>query len=68
MLLNHKRIHYITNGLDIASKHGHTAILDWFKNSGFEFKYSKYAIDWASQQIHDNYYNSLIESGRPIND
>jgi hypothetical protein len=24
-------------------------ILEWFKNSGYEFKYDKYAIIWALQ-------------------
>ena len=27
-------------GLDLASANNHTIILDWFKKSGFEFKYS----------------------------
>ena len=35
-------------GIDIASEFGHVNILEWFKNSGFEFKYSVEAIDSAS--------------------
>ena len=31
-----------------ASDYGHLHILEWFKNSGFEFKYDKHAINvWA---------------------
>ena len=34
--------------VDLASKNGHIAVLEWFKNSEYEFKYTDDAIDWAS--------------------
>ena len=30
-----------------ASIYGHISVLEWFRNSGYEFIYSKYAINWA---------------------
>ena len=48
---NNKNI-FIHNGLEITSENGHIAILGWFKNSGFEFKYGKCAINSASQNGH----------------
>ena len=47
---NNKNI-IIHNGLDITSKNGHIFVLDWFKNSGLEFKYDD-AINDASQNGH----------------
>ena len=35
-----------------ASNYGHIQVLEWFKNSGYEFKYSKYAINRASYYRH----------------
>ena len=44
-----------TNGLiDWASENGHVNVLEWFKNSGYEFKYTSNAIDWASENGHVN--------------
>ena len=31
--------------IENASKYGNVYVLNWFKNSGFKFKYSYYAID-----------------------
>ena len=40
---------FISNiGINLASVNGHINILEWYKNSGLEFKYTEYAIDWAS--------------------
>src|SRR5271169_5590623 len=38
----------INDGIDWASEYGHLQILEWFKNFGFEFKYSDRAINYAS--------------------
>ena len=35
-----------------ASKYGNVDVLNWFKNSGFEFKYFENAINWASKNNH----------------
>ena len=32
---------YNEGAINNASLNGHVAVLDWFKNSGFEFKYDK---------------------------
>jgi hypothetical protein len=34
--------------MDWASQYGHVAVLEWWKNSGLECKWSKDAMDWAS--------------------
>ena len=36
------------DAINWASKNGHIAVLEWFKNSEYEFKYTDDAIDWAS--------------------
>ena len=41
-----------TDIITISSKHGSISLLEWFKNSGYEFKYTFYAIDWASRNGH----------------
>ena len=38
--------------INCASGDGHLHILEWFKNSGFEFKYEKNTITNASQNGH----------------
>jgi hypothetical protein len=40
------------NIVEYASKYGHVEVLEWFKNSGYEFKYSAYAITAASENGH----------------
>lgn len=51
-----KNYHYLggqnilfKHAIDYASQNGHVQILEWFKNTGFMFKYSNYAIDFASE-------------------
>ena len=48
-----------------ASFNGHIQVLEWFKNSGYEFKYSKNAIIWASKnkkiQVLEWFKNSGYE-------
>ena len=65
---NNKNI-FIHNGLEITSENGHIMILDWFKNSEFEFKHNEYAINNASQNGHiavlDWFKNSGFEFKYP---
>ena len=42
---------YSINAIDLAAKHGHIHILDWFENSGYEFKYEDAIIN-ASENGH----------------
>ncbi len=42
------------NAINMASEYGHVDVLEWFKNSGFEFRYSELAIKWASEKGHTN--------------
>ena len=42
----------INDAISWASRNGHVAVLDWFKESGYEFKYSDYAINLASNNGH----------------
>ena len=48
-----------------CAQNGHIAIMDWFKNSGFEYKYDERAINHASQYGHiavlDWFKNSYFE-------
>ena len=46
-----------------ASNNGHISVLDWFKNSGFEFRYSDNAIDWASENGHVRVLHWFKKSG-----
>jgi len=47
-----KSMPYSCSAINNASTEGHVKVLDWWVNSGLEFKYTKYAIDWASQGGH----------------
>ena len=38
-------------------------VLEWFKNSGYEFKYTSDAIDWASAKGHVNVLEWFKNSG-----
>ena len=42
----------IPSSIGLTSEYGHIAVLDWFKNSRFEFKYNECAISSASKNGH----------------
>ena len=59
---NNKNI-FIHNGLVTTSENGHIAILHWFKNSGFEFKYYNWAVNCASLNGHVSVLDWFKNSG-----
>ena len=52
-----RRVLYKNNIVKNASIYGHVQVLEWFKRSGYEFKYDEYAINWAS----NNGYVQVLE-------
>ena len=46
---NIKSILYKNNIIFNASSHGDIEVLEWYKNSGYEFKYDEWAINYASK-------------------
>jgi hypothetical protein len=49
-----------------ASSLGHTIVLDWLFNSGFELKYNEKALDIASERGHINVLEWWKNSGLPL--
>uniref|UniRef100_A0A6C0E8B9 Ankyrin repeat protein n=1 Tax=viral metagenome TaxID=1070528 RepID=A0A6C0E8B9_9ZZZZ len=49
-----------------ASSLGHTIVLDWLFNSGFELKYDEKALDIASERGHINVLEWWKNSGLPL--
>jgi hypothetical protein len=43
---------YVDNIINCACAYGHVQVLEWFKNSGYEFKYNETAISYASDYGH----------------
>ena len=54
---------YIGGTIDRAGKRGQIHILDWFKNSDLQIKYTNYSINWASGSGHINILNWFKNSG-----
>jgi len=54
---------YTENFIDYAIKNGQVDILEWFKNSGYEFKYTSDAVDSASTYGHINVLEWFKNSG-----
>jgi hypothetical protein len=51
-MVENNKVLYKNNIIRNACHNGHIQILEWFKNSGYEFKYDECAIDWASYKGH----------------
>ena len=47
-VINDNKVLYKNNIILNASNNGHIKVLEWFKNSGYEFKYNENAINSAS--------------------
>jgi hypothetical protein len=52
LVIENNKVLYINNIIVNASRYGHIQVLDWFKNSGYKFKYDEYAINYASRNGH----------------
>jgi hypothetical protein len=48
-VIENNKVLYKNNIINNASENGHIQVLEWFKNSGYEFKYDNYAISYASK-------------------
>ncbi len=51
-VIRNNKVLYKNNIINYACYHGYVEVLEWFKNSGYEFKYDKWAIIWASEREH----------------
>ncbi len=51
------------NSINRASRNGDVQFLEWFKNSGYEFKYDNYAIFYASENGHVHVLEWFKNSG-----
>ncbi len=49
-VIENNRILYRNNIINYAFCHNHIQVLEWFKNSGYEFKYTECAITYASSR------------------
>ena len=62
-VIENNRVLYKNNIINCASAHGHVQVLEWFKNSGYEFKYDKTAINIASRYGHIHVLEWFKNSG-----
>ena len=51
-VIKNNRVLYKNNIINNASQHGHIQVLEWFKNSCYEFKYNESTINFASINGH----------------
>ena len=47
-VIENNKVLYMNNIINHASYYGHIEVLEWFKNSGYEFKYHEDVINYAS--------------------
>ena len=51
-VIQNNKVLYKNDIISSASENGHIQVLEWFKNSGYEFKYDRRAINLASEYGH----------------
>ncbi len=51
-VIQNNEVLYRDDIINWASSYGHVQVLEWFKNSGYEFKYNQRAINMASNNGH----------------
>jgi hypothetical protein len=51
-VIRNNEVLYKNDIINNACHYGHIQVLEWFKNSGYEFKYTEYAFYWASDNGH----------------
>ena len=47
-VIQNNKVLYVNDIINNGCKYGHIQVLEWFKNSGYEFKYDIHAIFYAS--------------------
>jgi hypothetical protein len=62
-VIENNKVLYKNDIIVDASRYGHIQVLEWFKNSGYEFKYNKNAISYASMNGHDHVLEWFKNSG-----
>jgi hypothetical protein len=55
--------YYVEQAINYASSNGHDNVLEWFKNSGYYFKFTKYTLYYASSNGHVNILEWFNKSG-----
>jgi hypothetical protein len=66
-VIENNELLYLNNIILNASSNGHIQVLEWFKNSGYEFKYGKEAINRASYYGHIQVLEWFKNSGYEFN-
>jgi hypothetical protein len=62
-VIENNKVLYKNDIINWASSYGHVKVLEWFKNSGYEFKYDKLAINYASEKGHIHVLEWFKNSG-----
>jgi hypothetical protein len=51
-VIENNKVLYKNDIIEWASCYGHIQVLEWFKNSGYDFEYDIFAINYASKNGH----------------
>ena len=62
-VIENNKVLYKNDIINYASAFGHVQVLEWFKNSGYEFKYNRDAFRWASAFGHVKVFEWFKNSG-----